>query len=118
MAPFIGKRRRARRLLAAAGLLAAQAAMSAAAQTAPADLAQKNGCMSCHGLVHKQVGPGFAQIAERYRNDSEAPARLAGRIRGGSVGNWGRVIMPRQPQVSEAEAMALARWVLSRPAAH
>lgn len=73
------------------------------------------GCMSCHGLVHKQVGPGFAQIADRYRGDEKAPALLAGRIRNGGVGNWGRVIMPRQARMSEAESMVLARWVLARP---
>jgi cytochrome c len=78
-------------------------------------MARKNACMACHGLVHKQVGPGFAQIAQRYRNDAEAPVRLAAKIRNGSVGTWGRVIMPRQTQVSEADAQALARWVLSQP---
>ncbi len=96
------------RRIAAAVLLTAAA--SASAQT----LAEKHGCMSCHGLVHKQVGPGFAQVAARYRDDREAPTRLAGRIRGGSVGAWGRVIMPRQPQVTEADAQLLARWVLSQ----
>lgn len=88
---------------------------AAHAQTPPADLARKNACMACHGLVHKQVGPGFAQIAQRYRNDAEARARLAGKIRDGSVGTWGRIIMPRQTQVSEADAQVLARWVLSQP---
>lgn len=101
------------RRIAAAVLLTAAA--SASAQTpAPQALAEKHGCMSCHGLVHKQVGPGFAQVAARYRDDREAPTRLAGRIRGGSVGAWGRVIMPRQPQVTEADAQLLARWVLSQ----
>jgi cytochrome c len=89
------------------------------AQTAPPapvmDLLRKNGCMACHGLVHKQVGPGFAQIADRYRNDPEAPPRLAEKIRNGSVGTWGRVIMPRQSLVSEADARVLASWVLSQP---
>lgn len=89
---------------------------SAHAQTPPGDvLARKNACMACHGLVHKQVGPGFAQIAQRYRNDADAPLRLAAKIRNGSVGTWGRVIMPRQTQVSETDAQALARWVLSQP---
>lgn len=82
---------------------------------APQDIARKDGCMSCHGLVRKQVGPGFAQVAERYRNDAEAPARLAAKIRSGSVGTWGRVIMPRQLQVSEADARVLVQWVLSQP---
>nr|WP_315182592.1 c-type cytochrome [uncultured Albidiferax sp.] len=99
-------------VLLGSGLAAAQA-------LPPQALAQKAGCMACHGMVHKQVGPGFAQVAARYRaqggGDADAPARLAGKIRNGSVGVWGRVIMPRHPQLSEAEALALARWVLSQP---
>lgn len=95
-------------LLLVSGLAAAQS-------VTPTALAQKSGCMACHGLVHKQIGPGFSQIAARYRGDADAPARLAGKIRNGSVGAWGRVIMPRHPQLSEADAQALARWVLSQP---
>jgi len=98
-----------------AGCALAIHSLYAIAQT-PAELARKNACMACHGLVHKQVGPGFAQIAERYRGDAEAASRLAGKIRNGSVGTWGRVIMPRQPQVSEADAQVLAQWILSQPA--
>lgn len=85
------------------------------AQAEARTLARKAGCMNCHGLVHKQVGPGFAQIAARYRGDAEAPARLVGRVRNGSVGDWGRVIMPRQSQVDEAQAKLLVQWVLSLP---
>lgn len=99
--------------------------LSAAAQTppptvarslvAPQALASDYGCMSCHGMVGKRVGPGFAQIAARYQGDAEAATRLTAKIRNGSVGTWGRVIMPRQSKVSEADAQALARWVLSQP---
>ncbi|CAN5601177.1 c-type cytochrome [soil metagenome] len=92
-------------------------AASAAESTDVLQLSSTYGCMACHGMVRKQVGPGFAQIAERYRNDPEAPARTAARIRGGSVGEWGRVIMPRQPRMTEAESRLLAAWVLSQPAA-
>ncbi|MGV8804080.1 MAG: c-type cytochrome [Polaromonas sp.] len=91
------------------------AAQTASQTLAPQALASAYGCMSCHGLVRKQVGPGFAQIAARYRGDAQAPMRLAGKIRNGGVGTWGRVIMPRQSRVSEADALALARWVLSQP---
>nr|WP_307688429.1 c-type cytochrome [Variovorax ginsengisoli] len=92
-------------------------ALEVTAQTVmtPQDLARKNGCMACHGIVHKQVGPGFAQVAERYRNDADAPGRLAAKIRNGSVGTWGRLIMPQQTQVGDADAQVLARWVLSQP---
>lgn len=79
-------------------------------------LARKQGCFSCHGLANKQVGPGFAQVAARYRDDPAAACTVASHIREGSVGRWGRVIMPRQSQLSSEDAARLARWVLSVPA--
>lgn len=82
-----------------------------------AQLSQDRGCMRCHGMVTKFVGPGFLQIADRYRGDPGAAARLSAKIVQGSVGTWGNVIMPRQPQVSAAEAKALAEWVLAQPPA-
>lgn len=81
----------------------------------PQDLTRKNGCLACHGMVHKQIGPGFAQVAERYRNDADAPARLAIKIRHGGVGAWGRIVMPPQSLVTQADAQVLANWVLSQP---
>jgi cytochrome c551/c552 len=59
------------------------------------------------------VGPSFRQIAARYSGRADAADYLARRIRGGGVGEWGRVVMPRQPQVSEAQARDMARWLLS-----
>ena len=109
------------RSAAAAVVMTTLAAGPAAAQAAPATppavqaLVGRYSCLTCHGMVHKQVGPGFAQIADRYRNDAAAPARLADKIRNGGVGEWGRVIMPRQPHMAEAESQMLASWVLSQP---
>ena len=117
--PLISKRpsRNGRKLLSLAlrvWLLVSAPAFAATVDGAQA-LARDHGCLACHGMLRKQVGPGFAQIAERYRSDAAAPSRLAGKIQGGSVGTWGRVIMPRQPQLSDEEAKALAGWVLSQP---
>jgi cytochrome c len=98
--------------------LATLAPLAAAADEISALLREpvaRYACLSCHGMVRKQVGPGFAQIAARYRNDPEAPARLADKLRDGSVGAWGRVIMPRQPHMSLDESRRLAQWVLSQP---
>ena len=107
-----------RRLSAFAGLLIASVTLAHAA-SGPADdalrLAGVYGCLACHGMERKQVGPGFAQIAARYQGDASAPARLAGKIREGGVGAWGRVIMPRQPKMTVAESETLARWVLAQP---
>lgn len=73
-------------------------------------------CMRCHGLDRKFVGPGFTEIAQKYATEADAQSYLAGKIRSGSVGVWGNVIMPRHPQISEQDALQMASWVLAAQA--
>jgi S-disulfanyl-L-cysteine oxidoreductase SoxD len=92
----------------------ATAARSAASPPGPAALATQQGCLACHGLDKKLIGPGFREIAARYRMDAAdtaAVARLAGKIRTGGSGNWGDVAMPPQAQLGEMSAEVLARWI-------
>jgi cytochrome c len=103
------------RLFRTAALAPLLLPLASIAATDAQALSRDFGCMACHGMVRKQVGPGFAQVAARYRDDPAAPARLATKIRGGSVGAWGRVIMPRQSKVTDSDAQFLAEWVLSQP---
>ncbi|WP_159911303.1 c-type cytochrome [Pantoea sp. 18069] len=72
-------------------------------------------CLRCHGMEQTHVGPGFAQIAQRYRGEPDALAYLARRIREGSAGVWGRKLMPRQPGISAEQAQAMAVWLLAQP---
>jgi len=95
---------------AACGVLAVSAA---GAQETGADLARARACLACHQVDSKRVGPPLAGVARRYAGQSEAARYLAGKIRGGSRGAWGSVPMPAQTQVSEAEALQLAQWVLT-----
>lgn len=81
---------------------------------AQADLAKQKNCMACHAIDKKLVGPSYKDVAAKYKADKDAPAKLAKKIREGGVGAWGQVPMPANPQVSEAEAMSLAKWVLSQ----
>ena len=69
-------------------------------------------CMRCHGVERRFVGPAFVNIAERYRDRADAQPYLVGKIVNGSVGEWGRVIMPRQVGVTDATAQQLAAWIL------
>ena len=90
------------------------AAASEGGAPMPAAIATQQGCLACHGVDRKLVGPGFREIAARYRDDGPADklvTKLAGRIRGGTAGAWGSVPMPAQAQVSEANAESLARWI-------
>ena len=80
-------------------------------------LVESSDCLRCHGMDRRYVGPSFRQIAARYQDRPDAAAYLARKIREGSVGEWGRTVMPRHPQVTEVQAQAMAFWVLSLPAA-
>ena len=96
-------------LLAAAALAAALAAAPALAQEA---LAQKSGCLACHAVDKKIVGPSYKQVAEKYRGDAGAEAKLAEKVKKGGSGVWGPIPMPPN-NVSDADAHALVKWVLS-----
>ena len=73
-------------------------------------LLQKYACLACHGLESKLVGPSFREIANRYKDRTDASAYLSGKIRAGGEGVWGAIPMPSQA-LSADESMQLARWL-------
>ena len=87
------------------------AAATTAAAPAPLALADKYSCSACHAVERKLVGPGFREIAEKYRGRPDAVAYLAGRVKSGSAGVWGAIAMPAQPSVPDADLQSLARWL-------
>ena len=80
---------------------------------ASADLAQKKNCLACHAVEKKVIGPSYKEVAAKYAGQKDAADQLASKITKGGSGVWGAVPMPANPQVSDAEAKALAAWVLS-----
>ena len=89
-----------------AGNVAAQSNQEAAA------LANQSGCMVCHKAEGKLVGPGFQDIAEKYKDQPGALDTLAQKVRKGGSGSWGRIPMPAHPQLSEESAKILVGWIL------
>ena len=85
----------------------------AGATLADMDMLKKNNCIACHAVDSAVFGPAFKAIAKKYADDAAAQARLAQKIRAGGVGVWGESPMPPQPQVSEADAQTLAKYILS-----
>jgi cytochrome c len=99
-------------LLLLAGL--AQAAeLTAADQASAKELAQASGCLSCHSLTEKIVGPAYASVAEKYKADADAASSLAQSIQYGSKGKWGRIPMPAHASLSTDDIKTLATWVLT-----
>ncbi|QHJ01652.1 cytochrome C' [Xylophilus rhododendri] len=91
-------------------MLSTLAAGAAHAQTG---LARDNGCLVCHSVQRKVVGPAFEDVARRYAGDDGAVERLTQRVLRGSVGQWGTQAMPANVGTSPDEARILAAWVLT-----
>jgi len=109
-----------KRLIALLGLAALPAVVFAAHED-PHDfahgyaLAEQKGCLECHDIGRRVIGPSYAAIARHYRFDPGARERLPYVIRGGSIGHWGdRFAMWPQPNLTDAEVEELVDWVLSQ----
>jgi cytochrome c len=99
-----------RRLASLAILAAASLALPAQADEAKL---QKYGCVACHKLEGKMIGPGFKDIAAKYKGDPAAADRLAAKVRSGGSGVWGAMAMPPHPAVSDADMKAMIAWILA-----
>ncbi len=91
----------------AAMLLAGQAYAS---QT----LAQKSGCLACHSLDKKVLGPSFKDVSAKYKGDKSAEAKLVAKVKAGGSGVWGPMPMPaNSPQVKDEDIKSIVQWILS-----
>ncbi len=93
----------------AAGLMA-----SAGSAVASQDMLKKYNCTACHADAKKMVGPAYKDVAAKYASDAGAAAKLATKIKKGGSGVWGPIPMPAHPQVSDADALALAKYILTK----
>ena len=75
-------------------------------------LLQRNNCTACHMIDKRKYGPQLIEVAEKYAGEEGAAKKLAAKIRAGGTGVWGEDIMPPQPQVSKADALTIAEYIL------
>jgi cytochrome c len=88
-------------VLAAAGTLAAG---SAYAQSG-AEVLKAKGCMNCHDMDKKKVGPAYKDVAAKYKGNKGAESELVAKIKDGKG----------HPKIaaSDAELKAAVRQVLA-----
>ncbi len=94
-------------------IAAASALFLAANAQADADLAKSSGCLNCHNVDNKLVGPALKDVAEKYAGQDDAVEYLSGKIKNGSQNVWGPVPMPPNAMVSDENAKVLAEFILS-----
>jgi cytochrome c len=86
-------------VIASIGLTVANAANAQEA------LAKSSGCLNCHAVDSKKVGPAFKDVAAKYKGKAEAEATLVAKVSGGK----------EHPAVKAGadDVKALVKWVLS-----
>lgn len=93
----------------AALMLVSQANAADAAET----LAQKNGCLACHSIDKKVLGPSYKDVAAKYKGDKTAEAKLISKVKLGGSGVWGPIPMPaHSPQVKDTDIKTIIQWIL------
>jgi cytochrome c len=76
--------------------------------------ANKAGCMNCHAIDRKIVGPSFKDVAAKYKGDAGAEARLVKKVKEGGGGVWGKVRMPANlGKLTDEEYKTTVSWILS-----
>lgn len=76
-------------------------------------LANKIGCLACHSLEKKLLGPAWKNVAAINRGNPDAEARLMNKIAKGGSGVWGKIDMPAYPKLGEEQSRILVKFILS-----
>lgn len=76
-------------------------------------LIAKSDCLTCHKEDAKVIGPAYKDVAKKYPNTDENVKKLAAKIIAGGSGVWGQIPMTAHPQVSQGDAEAMVKYILS-----
>ena len=78
---------------------------AAAAANASESLAKSSGCLGCHAVDAKKVGPGFKELAGKYKGKGDAEATISAKMNTGKG----------HPKVkaSEDDVKTLTKWILA-----
>jgi cytochrome c len=80
-------------------------------------LAKKSGCLACHSVQKKIVGPSWHAVSERYSGNAAAFPALIEKVKNGGKGNWtdvtgGAPMPPYSPRVSDENIAILVQQIL------
>ena len=75
-------------------------------------LVAKSNCLTCHKVEEKLIGPAYKDVANKYAGNDTAVTYLAHKVIAGGKGVWGEVAMTPHPDVSEADAEQMVKYIL------
>lgn len=93
------------RLIIVAAIAAAGLALAGTASAQEA-LAKSSGCLNCHDISAKKIGPPFKEVAAKYKGKADAQAMLVAKISAAKG----------HPEVKAKgdDLDSLVKWVLSQ----
>jgi cytochrome c len=77
------------------------------------ELIAKSDCLGCHKEQEKLVGPAYVDVAKKYAATADNVTLLAGKVIAGGSGVWGQIPMTPHPQIAEADAETMVKYILS-----
>jgi cytochrome c len=75
-------------------------------------LVAKSNCLTCHKVNEKLIGPAYKDVANKYAGNDTAVTHLAHKVISGGKGVWGDVMMTPHPELSEADAEQMVKYIL------
>jgi cytochrome c len=76
-------------------------------------LIAQSDCLTCHSVNDKINGPAYKDVANKYATAGDTiVTHLAKKIITGGAGVWGEVPMTPHPQISQADAEQMVKYVL------
>lgn len=100
--------------VAATSLIIVQANAEPLDMEAGMALAQESGCMACHQVDQKRLGPSWNDVSAKYKDQDGAQATLEEWIKTGGTGRWEMGFMPPySPRVSDENIAKLAEFILT-----
>ena len=92
--------------LIAMAVVASVALVASGAASAQEALAKSEGCLNCHAVDAKKVGPSFKDVAAKYKGKADAEATLVDKLTKGA----GHPATKAKPD----DVKGLVKWVLSQ----
>lgn len=76
-------------------------------------LVAKSNCLTCHNVDEKLTGPPYREVADKYADMPDTIiSHLAKKIIEGGNGIWGQIFMTPHPDISQADAEAMVKYIL------
>ena len=70
-------------------------------------LAKSSGCLTCHDIAAKKVGPAFKETAAKYKGKADAEAKLVTMLKTGGPDDHNKVV------ASDADLKSIVSIVLT-----